>query len=177
MSMQPVADAWNRVVETHSELPKLALCQLQVARADYEHPRQAWDALKAMPLREGWLLFQSHVACFADGQIPAAQADWGCLLAAEAITNEAQARSILVRQDGNGGLFLVTLTPGTGTGAEDYLADEVSQLATGKVAHALGLKDATKDSAKLRYRRYWRPDEASGFRPALAAFIGFSRPA
>jgi hypothetical protein len=176
MSMQSIAEAWNQVAEAQSGLPKLDVCRLRIAPAQcFEQPGPAWDAVAALTLREGWLQFQSVVTCFVDGQVPTPEKHWGCLLAAEAATTNNG--SILVRQDGAGGIMLVTLTPGAGEGADEYVADEVSQLATGKVAQALGLKDPGPAAAKLRYRRYWNQDAASGFRPVLAAFIGFSRSA
>ena len=174
MSMQSVAEAWNRIAEAQSGLPKLEVCQLRVAPQRFEQPRLAWDTLAALSLKEGWLQFQSVVTCFAGGEIPTPEQHWGCLLAAECVT--ADKTSVLVRQDGTGGLMLVTMTPGAADGAVEFLADKVSQLATGKVGQALGLSGQVAGSAKLRYRRYWSRDEESGFRPVLAAFIGFSRP-
>lgn len=169
MSLRRVADAWNRVAETRGALPTLKVHHLRVKTESIDQPRRAWDEITALPLREGWLQFQSIVTCFADGKVPDAEVDWGCLLAAEAVTTDRH--SILVRQNGAGGLFLVTVTPGPGEGAEELLADEVSQLATGKVAQLPGIEEP----ARLHYRRYWRCDDA-GFRPVLAAFTRFSRP-
>lgn len=169
MSLQQVADAWNRVAETRGALPTLKVQHLHVKTEIIDEPHRAWDEVITLPLREGWLQFQSIVICFTDGKVPDAEPDWGCLLAAEAITKDDQ--SILVRQNGAGGLSLVIMTDGPGEGAEALLADEVSQLATGRVAQLPGIREPPM----LRYRRYWRGDGA-GFRPVLAAFIGFSRP-
>jgi hypothetical protein len=170
MSQQDIAEAWRRVVACHPELPALDVQHLRVLPETIDTPQRAWKQLKALPLGEGWLQFQSIVTCFAGGKLPNAEEDWGCLLAAEAVTTDGQ--SILVRQNGTGGLLLVRMMPGAGEGAEELLADKVSQLATGKVGALLGEK-----SPRLWYRRYWRQDKASGFRPVLAAFIGFHRPA
>ena len=164
MSLQPLADAYARVRSAGNfELPAMAPARLAVEPRTIDDAAGGWAALAALGPLAGWLQFQSHICCFAAGTLPEPQSDWGVLLAAEAC--DTAGRSYQVRQDGDGGLLLVTATPGTadGPGTRHCLTDEVRHLAT---ARAPG---------PLRYRRYWARDPDMGLVPVFAAFEGFDR--
>jgi hypothetical protein len=169
MNLRAIADAWS-VIARDKGLPTLSVGRLKVSTRRLDQQQRAWEALKALPLREGWLQFQSSVVCFADGKTPEHRPEWGGLLAAEVAALDG--RSILVRQDGSGGLLLVIATPAPDDDAEELMVDTVSQLATGRVGQLPGVPQP----ARLHYRRYWRYDQASGYRPVFTAFIGFARP-
>lgn len=161
MNLATLSDAYARVAKRHGGLPEMALGKLAVSPPETLTPASAWDALKALNPVAGWLQFQSCVVCFEQGRMPEPESDWGVLLAAEAA--DGQGRSYLLRQDGSGALLLIAATPGSIDGTEEFLTDEVRQLATGKAP------------GRLRYRRYWRRDPEIGLVPAFAAFLGFAR--
>lgn len=160
MNLEALAEAYGRIPGRHA-LPVMFSAQMTTSRQTLSSPEDAWAALQGLAPLEGWLQFQSIVQCFAGGALPEAKPDWGLLLAAEAVDREG--RSHFIRQDGLGGLILVTYDPRPTKGAEAWLADEVEQLATAKAP------------GRLCYRRYWRRDPDMGLVPAIAAFIGFTR--
>jgi hypothetical protein len=160
MNLEELAEAYGRIAGRHA-LPRVSPAHLRVSRQSLDNPQAAWTALQAVAPLEGWLQFQSIVQCFSGRALPKPEPDWGLLLAAEAVDGEG--RSHLIRQDGSGGMVLVTCDPNADEGGETWLADEVEQLAAGKAP------------GRLRYRRYWRRDPEMGLAPALAAFIGFAR--
>jgi hypothetical protein len=131
----------------------------------------AWEWLRELAPREGWLQFQSRVVAFADGALPQPSQDWGMLLAAEAVL--ADGRSLSLRPDGRGALHGALFTHGPGgTVAEggmtvEALADRVRHRATGRVPGA---------AKALHYARYWHLDPERGSIPFLAAFDGFGHP-
>ncbi|HGG58475.1 MAG TPA: hypothetical protein ENK26_00970, partial [Gammaproteobacteria bacterium] len=69
------------------------------------NPDKNWAALQNAKPRQGWLQFQSHQQYFTDGP-PNPEPDWGCLLAAEAITT--QGHSLSLRQTPGQGWTLAT---------------------------------------------------------------------
>lgn len=161
MNLDQLAAAYARLSDALA-LPAMSVRQLHREPRPLPDPAAAWQALTALNPRCGWLQFQSAVCCFAAGEVPQPEADWGGLLAAEAV--DGQGRSLLVRQDGRGGLLLVVASDGDTDGAEPMLADEVKLLATGRAP------------GRLHYRRYWQPQGAAGLVPVFAAFIGFAQP-
>lgn len=168
MNLQRIADAWTGLAQVQ-RLPRLQTARLRREARHAGDPETAWKTFTSYQPREGWVQFQSQVIAFNGATPPAHHTDWGFLLAAEAVTTDG--RSLLVRQDGNGGLLLVIATPGAGEGAEALLADQISQLATGRVAQLQGVVSP----ARLHYRRYWDHDELLGFAPVFAAFLGFAK--
>lgn len=116
-------------------------------------PDQVWPALQALNPTQGWLQFQSHQTAFHDG-LPDPAADWGLLLAAEAV--DAEGDSLTLNADGAGGWRLARLRHQPDG---DGLCDEVRQLA--------------RSGEQLVYRRYWQRDPEQGLVQQRACFIGF----
>lgn len=169
MNLQHIADTWSGLAQ-EQRLPRLQTARLRRESRPIQDPETAWESFLSYQPREGWVQFQSQVIAFNAATPRAQHTDWGLLLAAEAVTSDG--RSLLVRQDGSGGLLLVIANPGACDGAKEFLADQVSQLATGHVAQLQGVASP----ARLHYRRYWDHDELLGFVPVFAAFLGFAKP-
>jgi hypothetical protein len=177
MNLAELLTAYNQVAREH-ELQPMSLARLTLSTRDALLPgpapqggvaEDAWQWLRGLAPREGWLQFQSRVEAFAGGELPAPADDWGVLLAAEALLSDG--RSLLLRPDGRGTLR-ATLIEATATEASSptsgaVLTDRVHHRATGRVPGA---------ARALGYSRYWRMDPERGPAPFLAAFDGFGSP-
>ncbi len=107
-------------------------------------PDEVWAELQVKVPTEGWLQFQSCQQYFTDG-LPTPEPDWGCLLAAEAVT--AQGHSLSLRQNTGQGWTLATHSHDEqGTG----LCDEVRHRLHGV-------------NGNLVYRRYWSDAGERGY--------------
>jgi len=146
--------AYSQLVEQH-ELPTMRRGGYSTHTETLSEPDAVWAALAAQQPTQGWLQFQSRQRPFHDG-LPQPEADWGQLLAAEAVTGEGH--SLSLAGDGAGGF---RLTRYTHSASGDWLCDELSQF-----AH-------DPRTGSLRYRRYWRLDDAQGYVQERACFIGF----
>jgi len=145
-------------------LPEMELGSLRLETREMPDPTSAWEALATWQPRQGWLQFQSRTVAFLDAKLPEPESSWGLLLDAEVIDCEARPAALSLRTLSPGTLRLVIAHPlDAGAGEQDYLTDEVRQLATKKTGHRF-----------LCYRRYWRWDETAGFLPFFAAFQGFA---
>ncbi len=162
MSPQDLLTAYAEVALKH-RLDPMECAALTIDSRTITDPVTAWDALRLLGPRTGWLQFQSWIVAFAENQLPEVQPDWGYLLAAEAI--DEAGRSLHLRQVGAGEFRLVVATPQTvgNAGQEVFLSDRIAHLATEKAP-----------GKQLWYRRYWRLDPARGALPYFAAFQGFA---
>ncbi len=125
----------------------------QESRQTLSDPDQVWAALQNARPTQGWLQFQSRQQYFTDG-LPDREDDWGCLLAAEAVT--AQGHSLTLRQ-----------APGPGWILTAHSHDEQGNGLWDEIRHRLHGANGF-----LVYRRYWRQDEVQGYVQALACLIG-----
>jgi len=116
-------------------------------------PDEVWAQLQDEEPTQGWLQFQSHQQYFTDG-LPKPKPDWGCLLAAEAVTDDGH--SLILRQYSGPGWLLST-----------HSHDEKGDGLYDKIRHRLHGANGF-----LVYRRYWRQDENRGYLQALACLIG-----
>lgn len=121
----------------------------------FDAPDRLWNALLEQAPTQGWLQFQSLQCAFPDG-LPKPEANWGLLLAAEAVNSQGD--SLIVGRDGHGAWLLSRCIHGP---EQPGLWDEVHHL-----AH-------NPDTGTLRYRRYWRLDPEQGYVQTRACFIGF----
>jgi hypothetical protein len=143
-------------------LPEMEIAALHLETHQEPTPAAAWEALVNWQPQQGWLQFQSQTVAFVDSRLPEPEANWGLLLDAEAL--DAQGRSLTLRTVSPGVVQRVIAQPlPAGVGGQDYLTDEVVQLATKKTGHKM-----------LFYRRYWRQDALDGLLPFFAAFQGFA---
>ncbi len=112
-------------------------------------PDEVWAAFQNAEPRQGWLQFQSHQQYFTDG-LPTPEPDWGCLLAAEAVT--MQGHSLSLRQNpGQSWILAIHSHDEQGMG----LCDEVRHRLHGA-------------NGFLVYRRYWRDTAERGVIQHLA---------
>ena len=145
-----------------SNLTEMEIAALHLETHHEPTPAAAWEALVSWQPQQGWLQFQSHTVAFDAAKLPEPEANWGLLLDAEAV--DAQGRSLTLRTVSPGMVQRVIAQPlPAGGGEQDYLTDQVYQLATKKTGHI-----------KLCYRRYWRQDEFDGLLPFFVAFQGFA---
>ena len=107
-------------------------------------PDEVWAQLQDEEPTQGWLQFQSHQQYFIAG-LPTPEPDWGCLLAAEAVTS--QGHSLVLRHGAGQGWLLTT-----------HSHDEQGNDLYDEVRHRLHSANGF-----LVYRRYWSDDAERGF--------------
>lgn len=169
MQLTDTLDAYLRLrAKAIGGLPAMEIASLRIETRALTDPVAALQELERWKPRQGWLQFQSRTLAFSNGELPEpldpADRERGLLLDAEVIANDDSGPVALsLRSLSPGSLRLVIAHPlAAGAGEQDYLTDEVKQLATKKTGHKW-----------LRYRRYWRRDQTAGLLPFFAAFQGF----
>jgi hypothetical protein len=174
MNQGALLKAYGRMADRHG-LPPMVAASAQIGRLAGLGPADAWARLSAFGPHQGWLQFQSRVLAYAGGSLPRPDADWGHLLAAEAVDDAG--RSLSLGQDGRGGFQLTVVSPDDAPASAGVAGAQVSRLT--------GLADQVRHRATdrvpgpaadkaLHYTRYWQADPERGLIPVLAAFIGFS---
>ncbi len=136
-------DVYMKVAES-AKLPPM---QSGAPKLEYKltltDPDQVWAELQNKAPRQGWLQFQSHQCYFTNG-LPKPESDWGCLLTAEAVTE--QGHSLALRHIGVAGWIL-----------SSHSHDEQGEGFCDEVRHRLHGANGF-----LVYRRYWRDTEERG---------------
>ncbi len=137
-------DAYQKISQK-TGLPDMAQgAPKQKSRETWTDPDKVWAALQKARPTQGWLQFQSHQQYFTGG-LPKPKPDWGCLLAAEAVTDDGH--SLILRQYSGPGWLLTTHSHDE---KGDGLYDEIRHRLHGA-------------NGFLVYRRYWSDDAERGF--------------
>ena len=137
-------DAYQKICQSAQLPPMQQGAPKLESRETWTDPDHAWLALQNTQPTQGWLQFQSRQQYFTGG-LPDREDDWGCLLAAEAVTDEGH--SLTLRQYSGPGWILSTHSHDE---KGDGLYDEIRHRLHGA-------------NGFLVYRRYWSDDAERGF--------------